>query len=383
MIWPFIILSYASLFVYGLADNIRGPLFPEILKEFAVSDSVGSAMFAITSISGFISSHFARKLLRRFERKTVLQVSAAALTLSMLGLATSFNFSIFLLFSFIFGLSLGIVGLIPNILVPLGSTPTRKQQLLSGLHAMYGLASFLAPLLAASVGGLSNSWRWTFGIAALAPAGLVAYTFHSSHRLLHKKVDVPLDLHHSHELKTILPQLYLALMVSMAVAAEIMVSSRLALYMRRVWDYDLEKSSLFVTGFFACMLISRIFFTIVKFKSSMRRQMSLVLISSALLIIVGLYVHPIGLALMGLTIAPFYPLAIGMISSEFPSDLDGAVSYMMAVDSVMLVLMHLCIGKLTDLVGIQPTFLSGIVFLMGSLLLLNAYQAVFKRGSTL
>lgn len=382
MIWPFIILSYASLFVYGLADNIRGPLFPEILKEFAVSDSVGSAMFAITSISGFISSHFARRLLRRFERKTVLQVSAAALTLSMLGLAGSFHFSVFLVFSFAFGLSLGIVGLIPNILVPLGSTPTRKQQLLAGLHAMYGLASFMAPLLAATVGGLSGSWRWTFAIAAMAPASLVAYTFHSSHRLLHKKVDVPLDPHNTHNLQAILPQLYLALTVSMAVAAEIMVSSRLALYMRRVWDYDLEKSSLFVTGFFACMLISRIFFTVVKFKSSVKRQLSLVLVSSALLILMGLYLHPFGFVLMGLTIAPFYPLAITMISSEFPNDLDGAVSYMMAVDSVMLVIMHLGVGKLTDLIGIQPTFLSGLVFLAGSLLLLNSYGPIFKKNST-
>ena len=55
IIWPLILISFASLFVFGISDNIRGPLFPEILKEFNISDSMGSLMFALSSLSENVS----------------------------------------------------------------------------------------------------------------------------------------------------------------------------------------------------------------------------------------------------------------------------------------------------------------------------------------
>ena len=172
IIWPLILISYASLFVFGISDNIRGPLFPEILKEFNISDSLGSMMFALSSLSGFLASHFARNLLRRFDRRSILQWACIGLALTLLGLAVSPNFYIFLGFSILFGLNSGIIGLVPNVLVPLGSTPEKKQRLLSGLHAMYGVASLIAPMLVASISFITGNWRYTFALTALAPLSL-------------------------------------------------------------------------------------------------------------------------------------------------------------------------------------------------------------------
>ncbi len=85
-IWPLILISYASLFVFGISDNIRGPLFPEILKEFNISDSMGSLMFALGSLSGFVASYFTRTLLRRYDRRSILQWACIGLMLTLLGL---------------------------------------------------------------------------------------------------------------------------------------------------------------------------------------------------------------------------------------------------------------------------------------------------------
>ncbi len=126
IIWPLILISYASLFVFGLSDNIRGPLFPEILKEFNVSDSMGSLMFALSSLSGFMASHFARHVLRIFDRRSILQCACLGMTLALIGLSLAPHFYVFLALSVLFGVTSGIIGLIPNVLVPLGSSPEKK-----------------------------------------------------------------------------------------------------------------------------------------------------------------------------------------------------------------------------------------------------------------
>lgn len=379
MIWPFIILSYASLFVFGLTDNVRGPLFPEIMKYFMVSDSMGSMMFALSNISGLIASYGTRHLLRRYDRLSALQGGALALTISLWGLAFSQIFIVFLFFSFLFGLSLGVLGLVPNILVPMGSSPHRKQQMLSGLHTMYGLSSLLAPLLAASVEHFLGSWRWTFAVTSLAPLSLFAYTFHASHRSLHTRAPFCPEVHKANKKKNLKPQLFLAGMLSLAVAAEIMISSRLALYMQRTLSYNMEASSLYVSYFFICMMLGRFLFTVVHFKQTPQFLLSMSLFFTFLFFLAGIFIHPLFLAGTGFSIAPFYPLTMSWVSTEFPEDLDSAVTYMMTVDSIMLIFMHLAIGKLTDTFGIQQALLAGLSFVVISLIMVNSYKPLFRR----
>ncbi len=282
-------------------------------------------MFALSNISGLISSQGCRYLLRRHERLSIMRVAALGLTFSMWGLAFSSVFPLFLFFSFTFGLCLGVLGLVPNILVPLGSSPHRKQRMLSGLHTMYGLASFMAPLLAACMDYLTGSWRWTFAVGSLAPLVLFAYTFHHSHHSLHSKASVSEEQHKANK-KNFKPQLFLAFMLSLAVAAEIMISSRLALYMQRTLNFDMEASSLYVTYFFVCMMLGRFLFAVVHFKKSPQFLLSISLIGTAVFTLAGVFIHPFFLAGTGFTIAPFYPLSISWISAEFPQDLDSAIS---------------------------------------------------------
>jgi MFS family permease len=299
--------------------------------------------------------------------------------IALLGLATAPYFWVFLAFSFLFGLSQGVLGLVPNVLVPLGTSEHRKQQMLSGLHTMYGVASLLAPLLAAAVEHFTGSWRWTFAAAIVGPASLLAYTFHGSHKNLHTRSRISDEDYHAHKAKNFRPQVFLALMLSFAVATEIMLSSRLALYMQRVWAYDMETSSLYVTYFFIFMMLGRGLFTVVHFRQSPQFLLTTSIFTTGICILLGVFVHPLFLAVGGFTVAPFYPLSISWISSEFPQDLDSVVSYMMATDSLMLIIMHLGIGKMTDLIGIQNAVLSGLAFVLLSFSMIHLYRPLFKK----
>jgi hypothetical protein len=134
-----------------------------------------------------------------------------------------------------------------------------------------------------------------------------------------------------------------------------------------------------VTYFFVFLLLGRLLFALVPFRQSIRLLLSVSLVATAALFFLGLWVHPLFLAATGLGIAPFYPLAISWISSEFPHDMDSAVSYMVATDSLMLVLMHLLVGRITDAVGITGAILTGPAFLLGSLLMVNSFGYLFRR----
>ena len=43
-----------SLFALGLVDNARGPVFPDILKEFSLTDTVGSLFFLVASFASLV-----------------------------------------------------------------------------------------------------------------------------------------------------------------------------------------------------------------------------------------------------------------------------------------------------------------------------------------
>ncbi len=96
------------------------------------------------------------------------------------------------------------------------------------------------------------------------------------------------------------------------------------------------------------------------------------------MIFLGVHTHPFFLVLAGFCISPFFPLTVSLLSIEFPDDMDSAVSMIMTVDSFMLAFMHLFIGKMTDLFGIEIAFYYALGFLLLSLILAQGYSVIFK-----
>lgn len=381
MVWPYVILSYYSLFVFGLCDNARGPLFTEILKAFHLGDAQGAWFFALSSAAGFLTSFFSRHLFKFFSKTVVVRGATFAMMLSLWGMAWSPYFYVFLIFIFIFGMSMGLLGLVPNILVNLGTPLNNRRQVLSGLHAMYGFASLLSPLFVALVAWKGGDWRDAFRWVSLSPLSLLIYSFFVPAKpLVEEKHPRTPQESVRQGFKYHAPQIFLAAMMSFYVMAEILISSRLALYVTREKHLSFEMSSIYVTYFFVCLLAGRLFFSFVKFAAPLRRQLSISLVISISLMFAGIYGHPLFFVLAGLSMAPFYPLTVALISEEFPRDLDSALSYLIGSDSLMLIVMHLLVGALTDIYGIAQAMLVGPAVLLMSLIMLNSFSHVFKRA---
>jgi fucose permease len=373
MVWSYVLLAYASLFALGLADNLRGPLFPEILEAFALNDTRGSWIFALSSGFGVVGGLSSRWLLRRWDRVEMLNISLLCLAIGLAGMGAAPTFGWMLVACAFFGFALGLMGVSQNVLATLSAPAHLRSRVLAGLHSMYGLSSFLAPLVVATLVPWWGSWRAPLLAAAGVPLFLMVVNL-----LARVREHAHLKEQGSHRNAAAgapdrLAQAWLAGALALYVLAEIMVSSRLALYMRREHGADLATSSGMVTSFFLCLLGGRLLSSLIRWPGSLRTQLLASLLASIVCLVLGLLGWPWGFVLSGLAMAPFYPVAVAYLAEEFPHHLDSAMGVSITLQSALVVSMHLSVGLLTDLYGLRTALTVGPAAMLIATVLLVTY----------
>jgi fucose permease len=415
--WFLLGLTYLSLFVFGIIDNSRGPVFPDILREFSLSDSQGAYFFLITSGAGLVNNLLAFWWLPRLGAYRVLQVYSIIQLLGLIGLGlervTPGYFGV-LAACAVLGVSSGGLGIAQNLLVTDSVPFALRRRALSGLHGMYGISSLLAPLLVTfnyavnsvngQVGGAGApgyaSWRLIFLWLTLGSAVVIVISLFRSSRSVGAKLGAaklsstklsstrldPENLGATKEATISQGQnlssasmgkgaevgsdlfwrrtAFLALMLSLYVIAEISISSRLVLFARRDAGFSIENSNLLLSGFFLSLFFGRLLFTVVHFHLSHIRLLGISAIASFLFFILGLFFNPIWLAVCGFTMSWFYPTAIAMISDEMADESARATSWCVTMQSLGLMLMHFMMGVLSDRVGLRIALCIGPVCLV-------------------
>ncbi|MBC7457937.1 MAG: MFS transporter [Bdellovibrionaceae bacterium] len=366
-----LVFAFMSMFILGLTDNIRGPLFPEILNYFNLTSVKGSWSFATTSSAAFIGAYLSIQFLKRYTLSSLLMTAMLFMGCGVLIMGKAPAFWVFIIGSFSIGISIGFMGVAQNLLVTESVSDEKKTRTLSALHATYGLASFIAPLLAASATNATSSWRTTFIII-----GVLCFAYTLFQFLV--KADPKFEVHQvlTAAQEDLVPVsrkalLFIGGVFAFYVVAEILIGTRLAQYMRNYYAMDLTQSSEYVTYFFLFMLIGRMFFAVKKITMSTKKQMNISLALSLILLILGLNSHPIILTMVGLSMAPFYPLSIVYISQTTGIHARKFLTFAMGFQSLAVVSMHLGVGYLTDALGLFYAFGVGIFALVLSLVCLN------------
>ncbi len=366
-----IFFAFLSLFLLGLADNIRGPLFPEILDYFQLSSSKGALSFATTSGAAFVGSFLSGYYLRRFSISSLLLLAVFVMSAGLFIMGSASTFEIVLIGSFCLGLSIGFMGVAQNLLVTENVSPANQSKALSGLHAMYGFASFLAPVIASQSAIYFGVWR-----AAFISTAVLCLIFFIFQYLIHpdplftatKKIK---SIDNSSVQISKKSLLFIGGLFGFYVVAEILVSTRLAQYMRTYFQMDLQASSAYVTYFFLFLLAGRLFFAFKKINLPTKTLMNYSLIVSLIFLVLGLKIHPFFLALVGLGMAPYYPLSVAYISEYTGVHQRTFITFAMSFQSLAVISMHLGVGYLTDQLGLFYAFGVGIFALVLSWICLN------------
>lgn len=369
MIGFFLVISYLSLFSLGLCDNIRGPLFVDILNHYNLNNFVGSWVFAGSSFFALLGSASVRYFFKYLHPYRVLQFSLVLMCLGFLVMGLASSFQIFMIGVLVFGFSVGLVGVAQNYLVSVGCLPEHRSRALSGLHAMYALASLGAPFVVRFL----SQWQLPWASALLWVSTVPVIVFLIS-IFLSNKNDFARTVPHS-KVPLISNRfdrrmIMVSLILGFYVVAEILLSSRLAALFRTEFGSDLQQSSDYLMIFFFLFFLGRLAFFFIKFSWPIRKILFYSHFLSIVFFVLGLWVSPYYLILCGLSMAPFYPLAVSLISEMFPHRVGQAIAWTMSIQSMLIVVMHLLVGLISDLYGLKLALNIGLFCCLASAALL-------------
>lgn len=391
--WSSVLFAYLGLFAYGMADSVRMPVFSEFLRELHLSQTKGSLFFALSSGVAILGSWSCHSFMNRWGRDLVYAVSLVAMALGCLGFFLSDELLILLLSSVIFGWSMGQLGVMVNLYISTGVPPVHQRKFFSGLHSMYGLAAFVAPLIVVATQALQWSWRYSFLIVSsfIFTLGVGRWlTRRTSWDLdaqqeniqnkFEKSSETGLEDFSRSSLKSPgstfswFDSFVLSGILGWYVVAEILVSSRLALYMTQMHGLSLSMASQWLSAFFAALLLGRFVGTFFHFPFSLRSLLAGSNILTFICLFLGVFVNPLFLVLSGLTMSVFYPVAMSYISTFARGDLGKIMSVTLAVQSLLIMKMHLLVGYLSDWISLQWALLYGGAAVFFSLICLVIYE---------
>lgn len=345
MNWFWLGLAYLSLFFLGLSDNCRGPLFPDVLEQFKLTDAQGSWFFVVSAVVGLANNLAAGIWLARLGVVHGLALYSLLMGLALILMAWAHNYLTLLVGVGLLGIGMAGQGVCQNLLAGACAHAGNRRRVFSGLHCMYGLASLLAPLLVSGVRWLHWHWSLAFAVLALGP---LIITFLS----LRKSIDVPAAARPVRSEGDWQKSLWAATMLSAYVAAEILISTRLVLFARRDHAYSADAANLLLGTFFLMLFVGRLGFALYETPWRTRQILWVSAASTLLLLVLGILTSPWFLALSGLSMSVFYPTAMSLLAEELSEQVQQATSWCVAGSSLFLIVMHPLVGRLSDLYGL-------------------------------
>lgn len=394
-------VSWSSLFALGLVDNARGPVLPDLSSEFSLSLEARSLFFFVSSLSAFVHNVAVFKFLERESAIKLIGLYSLVLAFGSAALAFANSFNAVLLAAVAMGVGFGGLGVGQNsALKNLG--PRMRARAVAGLHAMYGLASIIAPVVAVA---FFPDWRKVFILFALPSLAVALYSTFADRAFSlqsrgsrggfpHSSTESPQS--DSREgaptaggaLSSPFKWLWLgmgAIAVGGAVVLEIALSSRIVSIMREDWGVSPEVAGLYLSGFFVALTLGRIGLGLFPVTGGRLRW---VLRGCVVLSIAGTLVSvnwggrmgsSVGGLIfgVGLSVGMLYPLLIELLSAVFGEAAQRAIVVATTAQVGFLMLMHLGIGRAQAEIG--QTGGVALALAVGGLFAVIGVEALLRR----
>jgi MFS transporter, FHS family, glucose/mannose:H+ symporter len=342
-----VLMAYASLFALGLLDNVRGPLFPDIVAEMGVSPAKGSWFFAWASLLAVLGGWCGYLLAQRWGARACLIVGSALLALAAAMMAWAASLLWLYTGAMLLGAGMGVLNVGQNLSVTRHAPPHLRRRWFSALHAMYGLAAMMAPVMVSLLRDEGWGWRNSLLVFATLPVLVVVGLLWQGRPSGPPVESATLGVGRLQGREW----LHCAVLAAAAVGylwGEISVTTRLVLWLREDLQWSPETANLYLTGFSGLLLAGRLVLSVTPFHSVSTRTW---LVGSGgfagVFVWMGLYVHPVAFLAAGLAMSPFYPMVMDQVQRQFPHASTSALSLVIVVGNLAVMVMHMSIGAMS------------------------------------
>lgn len=374
-----ILLAYLCLFCVGFMENSRGAYYLDFINLFNISNSTGSLLFSISSLSSFMATVLSKYWLYKITSIKASKIAMFLLFFSsfLFYVITSkyLNFNFFLLINILYGAGIGILSITVNNLICENVVLENRSRYLLGLHSMYGLSSLVAPYIVSGLFLSNIDWRYIY----LFLGGFSLIIFLVSFKIRSQKN----HLNNINESLFANKKLYclIGLAGSLYVASEVLISTRLVVYLVNSTNMDKIVASYLLTLFFAFLFLGRLFTSFINLKIEKIRLLKFSLMISILILILGIHTYPPLLALSALSMSYFFPLYMGFISESFEDYQKDLMAKLMNFIGAMLFISHGLFGVISDSYGLSTAMYLPVLFLLISLYILHSVlQKYVKFG---
>lgn len=365
---PYIVAGYASLFALAFLDNSRSPVFQDIIQDLKLADGPAGLFYSATSFMSFVLGRLSPRFLSAgMSLLNLTRLGHFLMMVGFLAISRAQNFTWLVLAAALFGVGYGMINLAENVLIVEGAAPQLRRRLLSGLHSIYAFSSLTAPVVISFLFELQISWREAFTVIAFVPAVAIMTTFWARSEQVPAYAMPPEEGAYRFQWRNF----GAAVGIAMYVISEILVSTRLPLYLRRVENYAPETAARYLGLFFLLLFLGRLVFAFLKLERISNRQIMIVsLIGAITFTLLGIFVHPVWFAWAGLPMSPFFGVSLNYVTESFGQGVSQSLGAALSLQSLFVVLMHYGIGVITEYWGIRTAVLVTPVFLVISLILL-------------
>ena len=377
-------LSFYSFALVGLNSGTNGVILKSLSTYYHVGDAVVGSLFFVSALSYALSSFFCGPLKERLSLRWLLALGTALFLLGTLGYILEMPFTWLLVFRLGLGLGTGIIETGFNIFI--GTLP-RGTSLLNYLHAFFGVGTVFGPLLATGV--LALLWGWNMVYVALALlnvlqlGGIVLLLGVPAREKGPSQEHIPAERSTFREALT-LPLVWLtSLFLLVYTGVEICASSWGYTYLVDNRALSALAAGWLISGFGIGLTLGRFLIQpLAERKGVGVAQLMYMLIGGAILSLLVTWLMPsgflagLGFSLLGLSLAPIYPLTVALIPKLVPERLvPSAIGVLVSVSISGLSILPWLAGILAQVQGIWTL----IPYLLVLVLILLAFWIYLAR----
>ncbi|MBI2518825.1 MAG: MFS transporter [Bdellovibrio sp.] len=270
----------------------------------------------------------------------------------------------------IFGIGNGFCSICINILLGQVAPAPHRRQLFSGLHAMYGLASLCAPLIATLFG--PKLWPYAFLLSMMPALIFLIIALISFRNDVHPLVT---QVRSKSTLPFLTGLIYPGSMLAFYVCAEVLLATRLSQYLEHALQWDYHQATAYNFYFFMSLTIGRVLIAVLPIRVNNSAMLLISLIASTACFALG-FKYPMTFLMTGFFMSYFFPLTMDAVTDQFKETAPSYIAKSIVLGGLWLSGMHYLVGMATDYWGIRVALLPGPVFLILALAILLKYKFI-------
>jgi FHS family glucose/mannose:H+ symporter-like MFS transporter len=372
-------IAFLCLFLLGLIDNLKGATLPKLLAELNLSDAQGGTILLFAYL-GFLTAALLVGLLSDLAgNRAVVLASTTCMLVGILGYSTASQLGWLSASMAALGLGLGACDMGGNMII-LAYYTQSKGRTLNLMGFFHGLSSTLAPYYAGLLLAAGVSWRqvYQYPLAAVAVMLVMGLLAPFPAPQVRQKSGINLRA----TAKVILqPGMawYFGVMI-LYVSSEIGVASWIMTYLQRVHGLGVTGSSLFLSLYFAGLMVGRLLGTVFVEKVGYLRSILVMALAATACLAIGTFGPGYSfwlLPLTGLFFSIIFPTLTAATSDRVTENVGTLMGLLFAFAGLGGALGPWLIGQVSSLAGIQAGFtvnlatsaamVGGVLMLMRSL----------------